>query len=411
MNDTAEKETSTSLVTQPRQSMMQTAGAQAMVQRTLGEVQVAVMMAKQFPRDKIAAKDKLMNDCCREGLAAVSMYSYSRGGTDINGPSIRLAEAAKNAWGNMQSGWREVGRQIVGGVGFSEVEAFGWDCENNTRESLTFTVKHWRDTKSGGYALKEERDIYELCANQAARRERACILKLIDGDMIEDAMRQCQLTLATKVKATPENIASMVQKFADDFGVTKEQIEKRVQRRIEAINGSLMVSLGKIYNSLKDGMSKSADWFDPIEQAGTDENADKPEKGNEAVKEKLKKRKAKEAGADAETGEIIDAPPPPAGKMTRAENLNPGEDPGIEETIESEKVDWDADQPEPALGTVEEVKHAASTLIIALKNTLPDGRISMFVEMHGSLIVKALRDHGQGLLIGKLRALGMNIPN
>lgn len=312
----------------PRREL-QTAAADAIVQRTLGEVQVAVMMAKRFPRDKIEAKEKLVNDCCRESLAKVSMYSYARGGTNITGPSIRLAEAAKNAWGNMQSGWREISRSMVQGLGMSEIECFAWDAENNTRASVTFTVKHWRDTKQGGYAIKEERDIYELCANQAARRERACILKMIDGDMIEAAIAQCNTTLETKVQVTPERITSMLKAFLDEYGVTQEQVEKRIQRRVDAINPPLLISLTKIYNSMKDGMSKAGDWFEAEEKP----DPEKPTKGAEAVKEKLKEKKAKAAGADTQTGEIK----PPA-KMRRSPDLHPGEDPGIEEEKEPEKT-------------------------------------------------------------------------
>lgn len=306
MNDTKEDSNMGAVATVPK-NQFALAGANALMQRTLAEVRVAVMMAKEFPRDKILAKEKLMNDCCREDLAAVSMYSYSRGGTEITGPSIRLAESAKNAWGNMQSGWRELSRSTLNGVGISEVEAFAWDCENNTRSSVSFTVKHWRDTKQGGYALKEERDIYELCANQAARRERACILKIIDGDMIEAAVTQCHATLNSKVQVTPERIASMVKMFAE-YNVTKEQLEKRVQRRLDTINGPVMISLTKIYNSMRDGMSKAADWFE-IEEKKTDDA--KTGTKTEQVKEKLKKEKAKAEGADETTGEITaDGPKP-----------------------------------------------------------------------------------------------------
>lgn len=251
---------------QEKKQLPSLASADAVVQRTLAEVQVAVMMAKTFPRDKITAKERLVNDCCREKLAEEATYVFSRGGTEVSGPSIRLAESAKNAWGNMQSGWRELSRNN----GISEMEVFAWDVENNTKEIITFTVKHWRDTKQGGYALKDERDIYELCASQAKRRERACILNLIDGDIIDAAMIQVDETLTTKFQVTPDDIKDIIKAF-EKFGVTKEQIEKRIQRRLDALNPPLMISLNKIHNSIKDGMSKPDDWFDIIEIVVADE--------------------------------------------------------------------------------------------------------------------------------------------
>ena len=48
----------------------------------------------------------------------------------------------------------------------------------------------------------------------------------------------------------------------EPFGVTREQIEKRIQRRLDAIQPAQVVSLKRIYASLRDDMSTPADWFD-----------------------------------------------------------------------------------------------------------------------------------------------------
>ena len=63
-----------------------------------------------------------------------------------------------------------------------------------------------------------------------------------------------------RVNVTPELIQSLVDKFAE-FRVTKEMLEKRIQRRLESIPPAMVIQLGKIYNSLKDGMSKPDEWF------------------------------------------------------------------------------------------------------------------------------------------------------
>lgn len=229
--------------------------------RAVAEIQAAMTVAKKFPRDEKAAVDRILNACTRPTLAEASLYTYSRGGTEISGPSIRLAEALAQNWGNLQFGIRELEQR----PGESTVEAFAWDIETNVRQTKTFQVKHIRDRserKGGAVALTDSRDIYELTANQGARRLRACILGVIPGDVVEAAQRQCEATLKTKAEVTPERIASLVEKFSE-FGVTKEQIEKRIQRRIDTIQPAQMVSLGKVYNSLKDGMSAAIDWFEP----------------------------------------------------------------------------------------------------------------------------------------------------
>lgn len=245
-------------------------------QRAVAEVQAAVLMAKRFPRDQVQAMDRILNAFTRPTLAEVSQYQYSKGGTDVSGPSIRSAEAIAQQWGNIDFGFRELSRGVgQDGVPFSEVEAYAWDMETLTRKPLQFIVRHWRDTKKGGYPLKEEREVYELVANQAQRRVRACLLSIIPGDVTEAAMKQADLTLKTTADTSPEAMAKMVEAFTA-FGVTKEQIETRIQRRIDAIQPAQVVSLKKIYVSLRDGMSSAQDWFDVAGQdAATDRHKEK----------------------------------------------------------------------------------------------------------------------------------------
>lgn len=265
------------VITSPSpQAMIETQSA-----REIAEVQAAMISAKRFPRDPKAAIDRIMNACQRPRLAEAATYTYSRGGQEITGPSIRLAECLAQNWGNIQFGIRELEQRN----GESTVEAFAWDMETNTRQSKVFQVSHKRYTKQGMKTLTDPRDIYEMVANQGARRLRSCILGVIPGDVVDDAVVQCDETLRSNVQITPERIKSLKEKFAE-YHVTTEQLEKRLQRRIDSITPAQLVQLGKIYNSLKDGMGKVADFFEvAIEQ--------KPSTAADALKSKL----AEKAGA------------------------------------------------------------------------------------------------------------------
>lgn len=238
------------------------AGSRQNQSRELAETQTKYLMAERFPRDEVAAMDRIINAFSRATLAEKAAYQFARGGSDIAGPSIRAAEAIAQQWGNMDSGWRELQRGTdATGVPFSEVEAFCVDLQSRNSKRLQFIVRHWRDTKKGGYKLTDERDIYELCANQAQRRLRACILASVPGDVTEAAMQQAEVTLKSKADTSPEAMLKMIDAFSV-FGVTREQIEKRIQRRLEAIQPAQVVSLKRIYASLRDDMSTPADWFD-----------------------------------------------------------------------------------------------------------------------------------------------------
>ena len=249
-------------------------------QRAIAEVQSAVVMAKKFPRDQKQAYDRIILACQRPSLAESAIYSYARGGTDITGPSIRLAEAIAQAWGNIQFGIRELEQRH----GESTVEAYAWDIESNTRQVKAFQVSHKRHTKKGTYDLTDPRDIYETVANNGARRLRACILGLIPGDIVDAAVEQCESTLTAKADTSLEAMKKLVEAFKT-FAVTKEQIEKRIQRTLDAITPAQVVGMRKIYNSLRDGMSSISDWFESNTPATES-------KGMDGLKEKLNKKES-----------------------------------------------------------------------------------------------------------------------
>lgn len=231
--------------------------AQSDGNRAIAEVQAAMMIARANPRDQIAAIDRIINSCSRPTLAECAVYQYSKGGSDVSGPSIRLAEAIAQQWGNIQFGIRELDQRN----GESTVQAFAWDVETNTKREITFQVAHRRHTRSGGYALTDPREIYELVANQGSRRLRACILAIIPGDVTETAVRQCELTMKASADTSPEAIKRLVDAFAA-FGVTQAQIEKRIQRAIDSIQPAQIVQMKKIYASIRDAMSTAEYWFE-----------------------------------------------------------------------------------------------------------------------------------------------------
>ena len=250
-------------------------------QRAIAEVQAAMMIARANPRDPVAAMDRILNDCTRPGLAEAAVYQYSRGGSDITGPSIRLAEAIAQRWGNIKTSVRELEQHRD----HSTVQTVAWDLETGYQCDKVFQVQHIRHTKRGASKLEDPRDIYENIANNAARRLRACILAVIPGDVVEAAVAQCEVTMKAKADTSPEAMRKMLDYFGT-FGVAKEQIEKRIQRRIDAIQPAQVVTLKKIAASLRDGMSVAGDWFEPAEHP---EQAEQPASRVDQVKAKLRK--------------------------------------------------------------------------------------------------------------------------
>jgi hypothetical protein len=307
-----------------------TAAAQQMATRESAEVLALIAAARRNPRNQVIATDRIRNAFTRETLAESAQYQFSRGGTDITGPSIRAAEAMRLEWGNLSTGWREVSRTVgPDGVGVSEVEAFCVDYETTNRESIQFFLRHWRDKKDGGgYALKDERDIYELCANQAQRRKRACILAMLPGDVVEMAMRQTEVTLKSKADTSAEAIAKMLEAFAP-YGVGREQIEQRIQRRLDAIQPAQIIGLKRIYRSIVDEMSVPADWFTmPAEGAAPARGPASASQAASQARAAAAERRARRAEAKTSKEQVEGRPaenPAPAGSSPPPDDGTPGQ--------------------------------------------------------------------------------------
>lgn len=279
--------------------------AQSSASREMEEVKGQIFMAQQFPRNIIAAEQRILDACKRPALAETAVYSYPRGGQKVEGPSIRMAEVLAQNWGNISFGVKELEQR----EGESVAMAYAWDLETNTRQEKTFTVKHTRKAGQKLKKLTDPRDIYEMVANNGARRLRACILGVVPGDIVEKAIQECDRTMqGNNSKPLKERVSDALKAFKEKYRVTQEQIEDRFGYNTSAFTERDINDLLKIYNSLKDGMSTPADWFDQSvknkqESKLTDAfEGDKDDKSSDKQKANSKPEK-EDVKADADNGQ------------------------------------------------------------------------------------------------------------
>lgn len=244
---------------QYQQNQQTTVLGQVTASREMEEVKGQIFMARQFPRNVFQSEQRILDNCKRPALAQAAVYRYPRGGTSVEGPSIRLAEVLAQNWGNLSFGIKELEQKN----GESVAMAYAWDLETNVRQEKVFYVPHIRYTRNGTTKLTDPRDIYEMVANNGARRLRACILGIIPGDIVDRAVEECNKTLSGANKSPlKERLARALEGFKERHRVTQEQIEKRFGYNIEAFTERDLIDLVQIFNSLKDGMSNIDDWFD-----------------------------------------------------------------------------------------------------------------------------------------------------
>lgn len=226
--------------------------------RAIAEAQGKLVIAKRFPRDEVSAYAKAMEACQRPTMAEKAFYSFPRGGQTVEGPTIRFAEELARCWGNIDYGIKELSQDD----GKSEMQAYAWDLETNAQSVQNFTNLHQREVGKKMQNLTSLRDIYENNANMATRRLRSRILAILPSWFVEDCIAECKKTLAGQ-NETPlvDRVKKMVVQFAK-LGVTQEQIETRLKKKIDTMNADDFVEYIGIYNAIKQGESKIADWFE-----------------------------------------------------------------------------------------------------------------------------------------------------
>jgi hypothetical protein len=228
--------------------------------RAVAEVQAAVIVAQQCPRSVPAAITAMEEACAQIELAARAFFSYPRAGEPVNGPSVHLARELARCWGNIQHGITELARDDMRGE--SEMQAWAWDVQTNTRSSNTFLVPHKRDTKKGVKDLTDMRDIYENNANNGARRLREAIFSVLPAWYSARAQALCQVTIeGGGGKPLAVRIADAVKAF-EKLRVSPARIAAKFRHAsVDELTATDVAQLGVVYDSLKQGTVTVDDEF------------------------------------------------------------------------------------------------------------------------------------------------------
>lgn len=197
--------------------------------RAVAEVAAAVRVAQENPRDESRAVARMRQACQQRAMADRAFYSLPRAGGKVKGSTVHLARTLAGCWGNLDYGIREMKRDDEAGE--SEMQAWCWDQEGNTRSSRSFVVPHAR-MKGKGADKKRERltDLGDISNNNnsvAARAVRETIFTILPVWFVTDAEDVAVATLngAGGDKPLSAQIADMLANYADRFDVSKTQLE------------------------------------------------------------------------------------------------------------------------------------------------------------------------------------------
>ena len=248
--------TSLEQISQPRAVAATSEAAKVEQSRAVAEVQAAVVVAQNMPRDINKAREQMRLACGSLALAQKAFYSVPNRG---QGPSVHLARELARCWGNVQHGMVELKRDDRAGE--SEMQAFAWDVEHNTRSVRSFINPHVRMKGKQRQALTDVNDIVNQNNNAASRAVRETIFTVLPVWFVEEAKELCQATLQRgDGEPLEERVAKAITAFGRD-GITADMLEGRLGRGQDRWDEQDVADLLVLFQSLRSGDTSREDAF------------------------------------------------------------------------------------------------------------------------------------------------------
>lgn len=217
--------------------------------RAVAEVRAAIMVAMEQPRNLAAAVAEMREVCSLSALADRAFFRVRRGAEHVNGESIHLARELARIFGNLSYGVKELSRDDIRGQ--SELVAFCWDMQHNTRSEITFIIPHVRGGGEKRRLLTGVQEIYEHNASFAGRRLREAIFAVLPVWFKAEAAEICHRTLQDGGgKPLVQRIADLRTAF-EAIGVTVAQLERKRGRKIDDFLPEDVAGLRVVYSSIK----------------------------------------------------------------------------------------------------------------------------------------------------------------
>ena len=243
------------------------------------DVDIQIATAHRYPRSITRFKQSaLAMATSDEDTAASCFYKLSRGGKEIEGPGVRLAEIVGSAWNNLRYGSRIVGEDDKWVV----AQGMAHDLETNV--AMTIEVRRRITDK---YGKRYSDDMIAVTANAAcAIALRNAIFKVVPKtfvDSIYESAKKVAIGDATTLASRRQKALEYFQKM----GIALDRILAVLGKvGLEDIDLKDLETLTGLKTAIKDGDTTIEAAFPAIVSAPAGNGASKTENLAENLKKK-----------------------------------------------------------------------------------------------------------------------------
>lgn len=241
--------------------------ATALAAQAEAEVKARWAIAQRNPRNIDGVRLALLRECERPGFAEVAKYAKPVGGEKpVVGPSIRFVEAALRCMGNIVASTTLVSEDAR----TRRLQVMVTDLETNVSWPRQITIEKTVERKdSTGRTVLSERTnswgkkVYVVVATEdelgnkeasaVSKAIRTAGLRVLPGDLIEEALRKVDEVRNNTVKKDP---AGERKKLVDGFasiGVSPEQLVEYLRHTLDFCQPAELNELRDIYAAIRDG--------------------------------------------------------------------------------------------------------------------------------------------------------------
>lgn len=245
------------------QRALDTSISNALEAQVRARIEARYTMAMHRPRDMDKVRISLLKECDRPRFAEVARYAKPQGTTKVTGPSIRFVEAAIRCLGNISTETTVTLDDDIRRVIRVEVT----DLETNVTHPKEIVVSKEieRRNADGREVVRERKNkagitlyIVKATDDETMLKESSMVskalrqlgLRLIPGDLIDEAMETVVATQQKTDKTDPEAARKRVFDSFDSLGIGADSLKKYLGHDIGPLD---LPALRELYTAIKQG--------------------------------------------------------------------------------------------------------------------------------------------------------------
>lgn len=254
-------------------AMAHNAATQALTAKATADINARWMIAMHRPRDIQDVRVRLLHECKRPGFAAAAIYAVPRGKGTVKGLSIRFAEAAMGAMGNMGAEAQTLydsDEQRVVRVSVTDYEA-------NTAWSRDLTVsktKEQKQLRNGQRAIRERTNSYgdvvyivEATDDDVTTKEssaiskasRTGVLRQVPAWLLAECRLACEQTANNKAAEDPDTARRKIFDAFAQMSAPPSWLAEWLGHPVEQATPAEIVDLQQLYRAIRDGQTTLSD--------------------------------------------------------------------------------------------------------------------------------------------------------